>query len=235
LYTALPDWVQSVGTVFSVVLLIPSLGSAANGLMTFNGSWGKLRSDPAAKFMVMGLVFYAASTFEGSMMAIKSVNSLTHYTDWTIAHVHSGSIGWVAMITMGSLYAMAPRALDRPAMHSHRAMDLHFWLHTIGLLLYVISMWVAGAIEGMMWRATNADGSLTYSFLDSLIAIKPYYAIRFFGGVLVLSGMAVMAWNLWHTATNARLNLIKPILIPIPEVIPEPVERQVPAPLPAAR
>lgn len=235
LYTALPDWVQSVGMVFSVVLLIPSLGSAANGLMTFNGSWGKLRSDPAAKFMVMGLVFYAASTFEGSMMAIKSVNSLTHYTDWTIAHVHSGSIGWVAMITMGSLYAMAPRALDRPAMHSHRAMDLHFWLHTIGLLLYVISMWVAGAIEGMMWRATNADGSLTYSFLDSLIAIKPYYAIRFFGGVLVLSGMAVMAWNLWHTATNARLNLIKPILIPIPEVIPEPVEQQVPAPLPAAR
>jgi cytochrome c oxidase cbb3-type subunit 1 len=236
LYTALPDWVQSVGMVFSIVLLIPSLGSAANGLMTFNGSWDKLRSDPAAKFMVMALVFYAASTFEGSMMSIRSVNSLTHYTDWTIAHVHSGSIGWVAMITMGSLYAMAPRALDRPAMHSQRAMNLHFWLHTAGLLLYVLSMWAAGAIEGTMWRATNPDGSLTYSFMDSLIAIKPFYAGRFLGGVLVLGGMGVMAWNLWHTAAKARLKLIVPISIPIvpplPEAIPEPVPHQVPAPLP---
>jgi cytochrome c oxidase cbb3-type subunit 1 len=225
--------------VFSIVLLIPSLGSAANGLMTFNGSWDKLRSDPAAKFMVMALVFYAASTFEGSMMSIRSVNSLTHYTDWTIAHVHAGSIGWVAMITMGSLYAMAPRALDRPAMHSHRAMNVHFWLHTAGLLLYVLSMWAAGAIEGTMWRATSPDGSLTYSFMDSLIAIKPFYAGRFLGGVLVLAGMAVMAWNLWHTADKARLKLIVPILIPIvppmPEVIPEPVAQQVPAPLPPSK
>jgi cytochrome c oxidase cbb3-type subunit 1 len=239
LYTALPEWVQSVGMVFSIVLLIPSLGSAANGLMTFNGSWDKLRSDPAAKFMVMALVFYAASTFEGSMMSIRSVNSLTHYTDWTIAHVHAGSIGWVAMITMGSLYAMAPRALDRPAMHSHRAMNVHFWLHTAGLLLYVLSMWAAGAIEGTMWRATSPDGSLTYSFMDSLIAIKPFYAGRFLGGVLVLAGMAVMAWNLWHTADKARLKLIVPILIPIvppmPEVIPEPVAQQVPAPLPPSK
>jgi cytochrome c oxidase cbb3-type subunit 1 len=239
LYTALPEWVQSVGMVFSIVLLVPSLGSAANGLMTFNGSWGKLRTDPAAKFMVMALVFYAASTFEGSMMSIRSANSLTHYTDWTIAHVHSGSIGWVAMITMGSLYAMAPRALDRPAMHSQRAMNLHFWLHTAGLLLYILSMWAAGAIEGTMWRATNPDGSLTYSFMDSLIAIKPFYAGRFLGGVLVLSGMGVMAWNLWHTADKARLKLIVPILIPIvpphPEAIPEPVAQQVPAPLPASK
>ena len=132
LYTALPDWVQSVGMAFSLILLMPSLGSAANGLLTFNGSWHLLRTDPAAKFMVLALVFYAAATLEGSMMAIKTVNSLTHYTEWTIAHVHSGALGWVAMITIGSLYAMAPRALGQPAMHSRAAMELHFWLHTIG-------------------------------------------------------------------------------------------------------
>ena len=230
LYSALPDWVQSVGMAFSLILLMPSLGSAANGLMTFNGSWHRLRSDPAARFMVLSLVFYAASTFEGSSLAIKSVNSLTHYTDWTIAHVHSGSIGWVAMITIGSLYAMAPRALDRPAMHSRRAMELHFWLHTAGLLLYVAAMWAAGITEGLMWRATNADGSLTYSFLASLIAIKPYYWIRVAGGLLVVSGMGVMAWNLWHTAAAARARLIKPVPVPIPE----PEVHQVPPPLPAA-
>jgi len=179
--------------------------------------------------MVLALVFYAASTFEGSMMAIKTVNSLSHYTDWTVAHVHSGSIGWVAMITIGSLYAMAPRALDRPQMHSVPAMELHFWLHTIGLLLYIIAMWAAGVTEGLMWRATNADGSLTYAFIDSLIAIKPFYAVRWLGGMFVLSGMVVMAWNLWHTAANARAHLITPIPVPIPE--PEP--RQVPEPLPA--
>ncbi len=233
LYSALPDWVQSVGMAFSLVLLMPSLGSAANGLLTFNGSWDKLKTDPAAKFMVLALVFYAASTFEGSMLAIKSANSLSHYTDWTVAHVHSGSIGWVAMITIGSLYAMAPRALDRPAMHSRRAMELHFWMHTAGLLLYVVAMWAAGVTEGLMWRATNPDGSLTYSFLQSLIAVKPYYAIRLLGGLLVLGGMVVMAWNLWHTAADARAKLIKPILVPIPEVIPEPAENQFPAPLPA--
>ncbi|HEY0938700.1 MAG TPA: cytochrome-c oxidase, cbb3-type subunit I [Steroidobacter sp.] len=220
MYSALPDWVQSVGMAFSLVLLMPSLGSAANGLMTFNGSWDKLRSDPAVKFMVVALVFYAASTFEGSMLAIKSANSLSHYTDWTIAHVHSGSIGWVAMITIGSLYAMAPRALAQPSMHSHQAMELHFWLHTIGLLLYVIAMWAAGLTEGLMWRATNADGSLAYSFLESLIAIKPFYVLRLLGGLLVLSGMVVMAWNLWHTAADARAALIKPIPVPLPAPLP---------------
>jgi cytochrome c oxidase cbb3-type subunit 1 len=179
--------------------------------------------------MVVSLVFYAAATFEGSMMAIKSVNALSHYTDWTIAHVHSGSIGWVAMITIGSLYAMAPRALGQPAMHSRRAMELHFWLHTGGVLIYVIAMWTAGVTEGLMWRATHADGSLVYPFIDSLIAIKPFYAMRWFGGVMVLSGMVVMAWNLWHTAAAARARLIRPIPVPIPE----PVHEQVPAPLPA--
>jgi len=229
MYTALPDWVQSVGMAFSLILLMPSWGSAANGLLTFNGSWSKLKTDPAAKFMVLALVFYAAATFEGSMMAIKTVNSLSHYTDWTIAHVHSGSIGWVAMITIGSLYAMAPRALGRPAMYSVRGMEVHFWMHTIGLLLYIVAMWAAGVTEGLMWRATNADGSLTYAFIDSLIAIKPWYAVRWLGGMLVLGGMVVMAWNLWHTATDARAHLIKPIPVPIPD----PVAHQVPSPLPA--
>ena len=229
MFTALPDWVQSVGMAFSLVLLMPSWGSAANGLLTFNGSWHRLRSDPAAKFMVLSLVFYAASTFEGSLMAVKTVNALSHYTDWTIAHVHSGSLGWVAMITIGSLYAMAPRALGRPAMHSHGGMELHFWLHTAGTLLYVISMWIAGVTEGLMWRATHPDGSLVYPFIDSLIAIKPLYVVRWFGGVLILTGMVVMAWNLWHTAADARARLINPIPVPIPE--PEP--HQVPAPLPA--
>jgi len=229
MYTALPDWVQSVGMAFSLILLMPSWGSAANGLLTFNGSWHRLKTDPAAKFMVVSLVFYAAATFEGSMMAIKSVNALSHYTDWTIAHVHAGSIGWVAMITIGSLYAMAPRALGRPAMHSRRAMELHFWLHTGGVLLYVVAMWIAGVTEGLMWRATNPDGTLTWPFIDSLIAIKPLYAVRWFGGLMVLSGMVVMAWNLWHTAAAARAHLIRPIPVPIPE----PVAAQVPAPLPA--
>jgi cytochrome c oxidase cbb3-type subunit 1 len=166
-------------------------------------------------------------------MAIKSVNALSHYTDWTIAHVHSGAIGWVAMITMGSLYAMAPRALDQPAMHSRRAMELHFWLHISGLLLYVLAMWTAGVMQGTMWQATNPDGTLKYSFLASVIATHPFHVIRFLGGVLVLAGMVVMAWNLWHTAAAARLNRIKPILVPIPEPIPEPEPVQTPPPLPA--
>jgi len=230
MYTALPDWVQSIGMAFSLILIMPSWGSAANGLLTFNGSWHLLKEDPAAKFMVMSLVFYAGSTLEGSMMAIKTVNSLSHYTEWTVAHVHSGALGWVAMITIGSLYAMAPRALGQPAMHSRSAMELHFWLHLAGVLLYVVSMWTAGITQGLMWRATDADGSLTYPFIDSLIAIKGLYGVRWFSGILILSGMVVMAWNLWHTAAAARARLIKPILVPIPE--PEPA--QVPAPLPAS-
>ena len=229
MFTALPDWVQSVGMAFSLVLLMPSWGSAANGLMTFNGVWHRIKEDPAMKFMVMALVFYAAATTEGSLMAIKTVNSLSHYTDWTIAHVHSGSLGWVAMITIGSLYAMAPRALGRPAMYSRKGMEVHFWLHMAGTLFYVGAMWTAGIVEGEMWRATMPDGALKYGFLDSLIAIKPDYVIRWMGGLLILAGMWVMAWNLWYTAADARARLIKPIPVPIPEPSPH----QVPAPLPA--
>jgi len=229
MYTALPDWVQSVGMAFSILLLMPSWGSAANGLLTFNGAWRRVASDPAAKFMVIALVFYAAATTEGSLMAVKTVNSLSHYTDWTVAHVHSGAIGWVAMITIGSLYAMAPRALGRPAMHSKRGMEWHFWLHVTGLVMYVASMWTAGVMEGLMWRATDGNGALVYPFIDSLIAVRPFYLIRFLGGTLIVTGMVVMAWNLWHTAADARAHIIKPIPVPIPE--PEP--RQMPAPVPA--
>ena len=233
LYTSLPDWVQSAGMAFSLLLLMPSLGSAANGLFTFNGSWHKVRVDPAAKFMVLALVCYAGTTVEGSMMAIKSVNSLTHDTDWTVAHVHFGAIGWVAMIAIGSLYAMAPKALGRPEMHSTKAMNVHFWLHTAGLLIYIMSMWTSGLIAGLMWRETNPDGSLVHSFLESLVAIRPYYIARFFGGVLVLTGMVVMVWNLWRTAEEARARTIVAVLVPIPEGVHEPTPLQTPPPLPA--
>ena len=220
IYTSLPDWVQTVGVVFSVILLIPSWGSAANGLLTFNGAWDKVRVDPAAKFMVIALVFYAASTLEGSMLAIRSANALSHYTDWTIAHVHSGSIGWVAMITIGSIYAMAPRALDRP-MHSVKAMNLHFWMHTIGLLTYVAAMWASGITTGSMWFATSEDGTLLYSFMEIFRTIDVLYIFRFLGGVLVMGGMLVMTWNLWRTAAAARAKLISPIPVPIPEPVPD--------------
>lgn len=215
LYTALPDWTQSVGVAFSLILVMPSWGSAANGLMTFNGVWDRVKEDPAAKFMVIALVFYGASTLEGSIMADKTINSVSHYTDWTVAHVHSGSIGWVAMITIGSLYAMAPRILGRREMHSKVAMEWHFWLHIIGCLFYVVSMWFAGISQGIMWRMTNLDGTLMYSFVDTLIAVKPWYVGRWLGGVLILSGMCIMAWNMWKTSADARKGNVAPI--PVPE------------------
>lgn len=215
MYTALPDWVQSVGMAFSIILVMPSWGSAANGLMTFSGVWDRVKNDPAAKFMVLSLVFYGASTMEGSIMADKTVNSLSHYTDWTVAHVHSGSLGWVAMITIGSLYAMAPRILGMAEMYSKKAMELHFWLHLIGTLFYVIAMWFAGIKAGLMWRALNPDGTLMFSFLDSLIAIKPLYVVRAFGGLLILTGMAIMAWNMLRTAQEGKGSI---------EAIPVPVE-----------
>ncbi len=228
MYTALPDWTQSVGMAFSLVLLMPSWGSAANGLMTFQGVWHKLKTDPAVKFMVLALVFYGASTFEGSMMAVKSVNSLSHYTDWTVAHVHSGSLGWVAMITIGSIYAMSPRLFGHRKMYSITLMNVHFWLHTAGTLLYVLSMWVAGVTAGEMWRARLPDGSLAYSFLESLMAIKPFYVTRWLGGLLIVAGMWVMAWNMWVSARDARRHGVKPVPVPIPE--PDP--NQHPSPLP---
>lgn len=204
MYTALPDWVQSVGMAFSIILVMPSWGSSANGLLTFNGVWHRVKEDPAAKFMVLSLIFYGASTMEGSVMAVKTINSLSHYTDWTVSHVHSGALGWVAMITIGSLYAMAPRILGAKEMFSKGLAETHFWLHLIGTLLYVVSMWISGLTAGLMWRELAADGTLMYSFLDSLIAIKPWYVVRAFGGVLIVTGMVLMAYNMWRTFQQGR-------------------------------
>ncbi|MDB5971350.1 MAG: cytochrome-c oxidase, cbb3-type subunit [Hydrocarboniphaga sp.] len=199
LYTSLPDWVQSVGMVFSLILLAPSWGGMINGVMTLSGAWHKLREDPILKFLIVSLSFYGMSTFEGPMMSIKTINSLSHYTDWTIGHVHSGALGWVGLITMGSLYALIPKLWGRQQMHSIPAINLHFWLATIGIVLYIVAMWIAGVMQGLMWRATNADGTLTYSFVESLVATHPFYAVRLAGGALYLSGMVVMAWNVWKT------------------------------------
>jgi cytochrome c oxidase cbb3-type subunit 1 len=202
-YTTLPDWAQSLGTVFSLILLAPSWGGMINGLMTLSGAWHKLRTDPILKFMVVALSFYGMSTFEGPMMSIKTVNALSHYTDWTIGHVHSGAIGWVAMITIGCTYSLLPRLYGKKEMYSVRLIDWHFWITTIGVVLYVVSMWIAGVMQGLMWRATNDDGSLTYSFIEALNATYPYYAVRLTGGLLVLSGMFIMAYNAWKTVAGS--------------------------------
>jgi len=198
-YTALPDWAQSIGMVFSLVLLAPSWGGMINGMMTLSGAWHKLRTDPILKFLIVSLSFYGMSTFEGPMMAIKTVNALSHYTDWTIGHVHSGALGWVALVTIGAVYFLIPKVFDREQMYSIKLIDTHFWIATIGIVLYIASMWIAGVMQGLMWRAVNADGTLTYSFVDSLEATYPYYTVRFIGGLLFLVGMFVMAYNVWKT------------------------------------
>ena len=203
-YTALPDWVQSLGVVFSLILFAPSWGGMINGIMTLSGAWHKLRDDPILKFLIVALSFYGMSTFEGPMMSIKTVNALSHYTDWTIGHVHSGALGWVAMISIGSLYALIPKLWGKQEMHSVPAINLHFWLSTIGVVLYAASMWVAGIMQGLMWRAIEDDGTLTYSFMESLNATYPYYAVRLLGGALFLSGMFIMAWNVWKTVAGQQ-------------------------------
>jgi cytochrome c oxidase cbb3-type subunit 1 len=203
-YTALPDWVQSLGMVFSLILLAPSWGGMINGVMTLSGHWHKLRTDPVLKFMVVALSFYGMSTFEGPMMAIKTVNALSHYTDWTIGHVHSGALGWVAMMTIGSLYGLMPRLMGNKVMYSVKAVDAHFWIATIGIVLYIASMWIAGVMQGLMWRAFNDDGTLTYTFIETIAATKPYYAIRLLGGLLFLTGMFIMAWNTFKTMGQGK-------------------------------
>ncbi len=208
-YTALPDWVQSLGMVFSLILLAPSWGGMINGIMTLSGAWHKLRTDPVLKFMIVALSFYGMSTFEGPMMSIKTVNSLSHYTDWTIGHVHSGALGWVAMMTIGSMYCVIPRLIGEKKMYSIKAIDIHFWTSTIGVDLYITSMWIAGVMQGLMWRAFNDDGTLTYSFIESLVATKPYYAVRLVGGLLFLSGMFIMAWNTWKTLGGKDMKPVK--------------------------
>jgi cytochrome c oxidase cbb3-type subunit 1 len=203
-YTALPDWAQSLGMVFSIVLLAPSWGGMINGIMTLSGAWEKLRTDPIIKFMIVSLSFYGMSTFEGPMMSIKTVNSLSHYTDWTIGHVHSGALGWVAMISLGCIYSLTPRLLGLTSMYSTRLINAHFWVHTIGVVVYIAAMWIAGVMQGLMWRATNDDGTLTYTFVEALKATYPYYALRLAGGLLVLAGVFIMAWNMWKTFASVR-------------------------------
>jgi len=205
-YTALPDWAQSLGMVFSLVLLAPSWGGMINGMMTLSGAWHKLRTDPILKFLIVSLSFYGMSTFEGPMMAIKTVNALSHYTDWTIGHVHSGALGWVALVTIGAVYFLIPKVFDRDQMYSIKLIDTHFWIATIGIVLYISSMWIAGVMQGLMWRAVNADGTLTYSFVESLEATYPYYTVRFLGGLLFLIGMFIMAYNVWKTISGAQSN-----------------------------
>ncbi|MDF1688885.1 MAG: cytochrome-c oxidase, cbb3-type subunit I [Cycloclasticus sp.] len=210
-YTALPDWIQSVGAAFSVVLLAPSWGGMINGIMTLSGAWQKLRHDPILKFLIVSLSFYGMSTFEGPMMAIKSVNALSHYTEWTIGHVHSGALGWVAMITIGSLYYLIPKLFGKQDMHSMKLVETHFWVATIGIVLYVASMWIAGVMQGLMWGAINDDGTLTYSFVESLLRMHPFYLIRFLGGAMFLSGMFIMAYNVYKTIKGAEpSNIVVP-------------------------
>lgn len=198
-YTALPDWVQSLGMIMSLILLAPSWGGMINGMMTLSGAWHKLRTDPILRFLVVSLSFYGMATFEGSMMAIKTVNSLSHYTDWTIGHVHSGALGWVAMISIGALYHMIPVVFNKKGMYSISLINLHFWFATIGTVLYIASMWVNGIIQGLMWRAYNADGTLTYSFIESVVASHPGYIVRLIGGSMFVLGMLTMAWNVYKT------------------------------------
>jgi cytochrome c oxidase cbb3-type subunit I len=203
-YTALPDWAQSLGMVFSLVLLAPSWGGMMNGIMTLSGAWHKLRTDPILKFLVTALSFYGMSTFEGPMMSVKTVNALSHYTDWTIGHVHSGALGWVAMISVGSLYYLIPRLFGREEMYSMKLVTTHFWVATIGVVLYIAAMWIAGVAEGLMWRASNPDGTLQYSFAQVVNAIYPFYAIRLVGGTMFFAGMLIMAYNVWKTISVGK-------------------------------
>ncbi|MCF8484111.1 MAG: cytochrome-c oxidase, cbb3-type subunit I [Rhodobacteraceae bacterium] len=198
-YTALPDWASTLGMVFSIVLWMPSWGGMINGLMTLSGAWDKLRTDPVLRMMVVSIGFYGMSTFEGPMMSIKAVNSLSHYTDWTIGHVHSGALGWNGMITFGALYFLVPRLWSRERLYSLSLVSWHFWLATIGIVLYASAMWVSGIMEGLMWREVDANGFLVNAFADTVAAKFPMYVVRALGGGMYLMGALIMAYNLWMT------------------------------------
>ena len=198
-YTALPDWASTLGMVFSVILWMPSWAGMMNGLMTLNGAWDKIRTDPIIRFLVASLAFYGMATFEGPMMSIRAVNSLSHYTDWTVGHVHSGALGWNGMIIFAMIYFLTPRLWNRGAMYSTAAMNWHFWLAMIGIVLYAASMWVTGIMEGLMWREVDDQGFLVNSFADTVSAKFPMYVVRGLGGVLYLGGAAIMCWNMWMT------------------------------------
>ena len=203
-YTALPDWASTLGMVFSIVLWMPSWGGMINGLMTLQGAWDKLRTDPIMRMFVLSLGFYGMSTFEGPMMSIRAVNSLSHYTDWTIGHVHSGALGWNGMITFACIYFLTPKLWGRKEMHSMAAINWHFWLATLGIVLYAASMWVTGIMEGLMWREVDDQGFLVNSFADTVSAKLPMYVVRGLGGIMFLSGALIMVWNMWMTIRGSK-------------------------------
>ncbi|MCA3322261.1 MAG: cytochrome-c oxidase, cbb3-type subunit I [Roseomonas sp.] len=203
-YTALPDWAQTLGMVFSVMLWMPSWGGMINGLMTLSGAWDKLRTNPALRFSVAAVGFYGMSTFEGPVMSIKAVNGLSHYTDWTIGHVHSGAMGWVGFISFGALYYLFPVLWRKKAIWSERLISWHFWIATLGIVFYITAMWVSGIMQGLMWRAFDELGFLQYSFVETVEAMHPYYVIRALGGVFYLTGALIMAFNLWKTVTEGE-------------------------------
>jgi cytochrome c oxidase cbb3-type subunit 1 len=198
-YTALPDWAQTLGMTFSIMLWMPSWGGMINGLMTLSGAWDKLRTDAVVRLLVVSVAFYGMSTFEGPLMSIKAVNSLSHYTDWTIGHVHSGALGWVAMVSFGAIYCLVPWLWNRQGLYSMRLVEWHFWISTLGILLYITAMWVSGITQGLMWRAYDSLGFLQYSFIETVEAMHPYYVIRAIGGSLFLIGSLIMVYNVWRT------------------------------------
>ncbi|WP_211112374.1 cytochrome-c oxidase, cbb3-type subunit I [Azospirillum soli] len=198
-YTALPDWAQTLGMTFSVMLWMPSWGGMINGIMTLSGAWDKLRTDPVLRFLVTSVAFYGMSTFEGPLMAIKAVNALSHYTDWTVGHVHSGALGWVAFMVFGSLYHLVPRLWKRERLYSLPLVSLHYWTASLGIVLYITAMWVSGIMQGLMWRAHDSLGFLQYSFVETVTAMHPFHAIRAAGGALFLAGALIMVYNLVRT------------------------------------
>ena len=205
-YTALPDWAQTLGMTFSIILWMPSWGGMINGIMTLSGAWDKLRTDPVLRMLVTSVAFYGMSTFEGPVMSIRSVNSLSHYTDWTIGHVHSGALGWVAFVSFGALYDLVPRLWNRERLYSLRLVNYHFWIATIGIVLYITAMWVSGIMQGLMWRTYDDLGFLQYSFIETVERMYPYYVIRALGGLLFLTGALIMVYNLWRTARGDLAN-----------------------------
>ncbi|HET7254890.1 MAG TPA: cytochrome-c oxidase, cbb3-type subunit I [Xanthobacteraceae bacterium] len=215
-YTALPDWAQTLGMTFSIMLWMPSWGGMINGIMTLSGAWDKLRTDPVLRMLVVSVAFYGMATFEGPLMSVKSVNSLSHYTDWTIGHVHSGALGWVGYVSFGAIYCLVPWLWNRERLYSLKLVNWHFWISTIGIVLYISAMWVSGILQGLMWRAYTKLGFLEYSFIETVEAMHPFYVIRALGGALFLIGALIMAWNLWRTVhpREAVAPADQPALVP---------------------
>ncbi len=203
LFSTVPDWMQTMGSVFSIVLILPSWGSAINMLLTMKGEWQQVAASPLIKFMVLASTFYMFSTLEGPIQAIKSVNALAHFTDWIVGHVHDGTLGWVGFMIMAALFHMAPRVFKRE-IYSKSLMGTQFWIQTLGVVLYFTSMWIAGITQGMMWRAHDEFGNLAYSFIDTVAVLHPYFTIRAVGGTLYLLGMFLFAYNMYKTMTSSR-------------------------------